>query len=312
FAEVKCQLLQEEHEQVEKGEAMLSLDDSSPSAFVVEGLELKETQQALLVDLKGSAKTVGQQTSIQRWQTNLLKRIMKFSVIQKRYMPGLDKYIAELSPPPEEVSLSMPEVIPLYLPSSLLPNRCSLVCVTGVHKIEGHLHFAQASEALNKLQCQLMKCTCASWYKVWNVSSQCHYTQFRTLQEHTESKIKSACRQYTMARNAILALQGPGIWEKTLQELHPNDTQGLSEKALTNEEQQENWQTCVMASLSPELMVGQTENFEALPETLFNPKLAVGEGHRTLSWIWYTTTSKEVNNNSFTDACEFLRTLSKI
>ncbi|KAF8233627.1 hypothetical protein L208DRAFT_1377204 [Tricholoma matsutake] len=57
-----------------------------------------------------------------------------------------------------------------------------------------------------------------------------------------------------------------------------------------------------MAGLSPELAVGQTENFEALPETSFNPKLAVGEGHRTLSWIWYTTTSKEVNNNSFTDA----------
>ena len=115
-----------------------------------------------------------------------------------------------------------------------------------------------------------------------------------------------------MARNAILGLQGPGIWEKTLQELHPNDIRGLSEKALTNEEQQENWQTRVMAGLSPELMVGQTENFEALPETSFNPKLAVGEGHRTLSWIWYTTTSKEVNNNHFSDACEFVRTLSKI
>ena len=45
---MKCQLSQEEHEQVEKGEAMLSIDDSSPSAFVVEGLELEETQCVVL------------------------------------------------------------------------------------------------------------------------------------------------------------------------------------------------------------------------------------------------------------------------
>ena len=107
-----------------------------------------------------------------------------------------------------------------------------------------------------------------------------------------------------MARNAILTLRGPGIWENTLQVLHPNDIRGLSEKALANEEQQENRQTRVMAGLSSDLAVGQNDNFDALPETSFDPKLAVGEGHRTLSWIWYTTTSKKVNNNRFTDACE--------
>ena len=54
-----------------------------------------------------------------------------------------------------------------------------------------------------------------------------------------------------------------------------------------------------MAGLSPlaDLPVRQKDNFEVLPEMLFDPKLAVGEGHRTLSWIWYSTTSKEVDNN---------------
>lgn len=219
-------------------------------------------------------------------------------------MPGLDKYIADLLPPPEEVSSSTPELIPLYLPSSLPPNKSLLVCIAGVQEIEDRLRFAQASEALNKLRCQLMKRTYASRYKVRNVSSQWHYTRFRTLQEHTESKIKSVCRQYTMARNSILALRGPGIWEKTLQVLHPNDIRGLSEKALVNEERQENRRTRVMAGLSADLAVGQNDNFDTLPETLFNTALAVGEGDRTLSWIWYHTTSKEVNDNRFTDACE--------
>jgi len=214
---VKCQLSQEEHEQVEKGETIINTNDRSPSTFVVEGLELKETQcvvlsfcdqlfilcelitlyrQALLGDLKTLEKTtVGQQTSIQWQQTNLLKRIIKFSNIRNKYMPGLDGYIAELSPLPKEVSMSMPELIPLYLPSSLPENKHPLVCITGVQEIEDRLCFAQASEALNKLRCQLMKCTYVSQYKVQNnISSQCQYTRFRTLQEHTELKIKSACQ----------------------------------------------------------------------------------------------------------------------
>jgi len=261
----------------------------------------------LLVDLKALDKpTVGQQTSFQQRRTNLLKRVIKFSAIRKKYMPRLDRYIAEILPPHKEVSMSTPEVIPLFLPSSLPENKRSWVCIAGIQEIEDRLHFAQASESLNKLRCQLMKCTYASRYKLRNVSGQRHYTRFRTLQEHTESKIRSACRQYTTARSAILVLRGPGIWEQTLQVLRPHDVRGLSEKALTEEEQQEDRQTHAMAGLSLDLPTRQNADFEALPEMTPNAKLAVGEGHRTLSWIWYTTTSKEVNENCFTEACEYI------
>ena len=41
---MKRQLSQEEHEKVERGEGIMNTDDGSPSAFVVEGLELEETQ----------------------------------------------------------------------------------------------------------------------------------------------------------------------------------------------------------------------------------------------------------------------------
>ena len=145
--------------------------------FVSYELIFLNYRQMLLVDLKTSGNTtVGQQTSIQQRRTNLLKKISKFSTIQKKYMPGLDRYIAELLPAPEEVSTSMPELIPLYLPSSLPANQCSWVCIAGVQDIENRLRFAQASESLNKLRCQLMKRTYASRYKVWNISSQHHYT----------------------------------------------------------------------------------------------------------------------------------------
>ena len=222
-------------------------------------------------------------------------------------MPGLDKYIAELSTPPGEVSMSTPELIPLYLPSSLPKNKHSCICIAGVQEIEDRLRFAQASEALNKLRCQLMKRTYASRYKIRNnVSSQRHYTRFRTLQEHTEAKIKSLCRQYTTARCAILALRGPGSWDKTLQELRSHDVRGLGEKALAEEERQQNRRTRAMAGLCPDLPSGKKDDFESLPETVLNPTLSVGEGQRTLSWIWYTTTNREVDSDRFTEACKYM------
>jgi len=133
----------------------------------------------------------------------------------------------------------MPERIPLYLPSTFPAEKRSSICVASLPEIEDRLRFAQAHEALTKLRCQLMKRTCANRYKARNVSSQHHYTRFRTLQHHVESKIKAASRQYRTARVALLNLRGPGIWEQTLQEVHPSDVRGLSEKALIDEELEE-------------------------------------------------------------------------
>lgn len=47
FAEVKRQLSQEEHEQVERSGTAMNTEDASPSTFVVEGLELEEIQYVI-------------------------------------------------------------------------------------------------------------------------------------------------------------------------------------------------------------------------------------------------------------------------
>ena len=44
FAEVKCQLSQEEHECIEKEGTMQDLDDACPSTFIIAALELEEAQ----------------------------------------------------------------------------------------------------------------------------------------------------------------------------------------------------------------------------------------------------------------------------
>ena len=219
-------------------------------------------------------------------------------------MPGLELYLrdnATMNENDASALMSTPEYIPLHLPSSLSSEKRPSVCVSGLAEVEDRLRFAQACEALTELRCQLTKRTYASRYRTANISSQTHYTRFRELQDQTESKIKAACSRYRLARTGLVSLRGRGDWEKKLQELRPEDVRGLSEKALINEEKEQGKKTHKMAGLSTG---GHAFDFEVrnqnLPPTLFNPHLAVGEGHRTLSWIWYSTGSSEIVGDTVT------------
>lgn len=214
-------------------------------------------------------------------------------------MPGLGQYLEH----DNESLTSTPETISLHLPSSLSLQDRTTACVAGVAEIEDRLRFGQASDALTKLRCQLTKRTYANQYKVHNVSSQRHYTRFRTLQNHTESKLKAARLQYTTSRDALLSLRGPGRWEETLRVLRAEDVRGLNEKALANEELEENRRTRIMAGLNEEPEIGELGNIENLPQTTYT--LAVGEGRRTLSWIWYSTSGQELGDQVFVEDCEF-------
>jgi hypothetical protein len=208
-------------------------------------------------------------------------------------MPGLDRYLRN-SPTQEDVATSTPEVIRLYLPSSIPSENRMGVCIHGLVEIEDRLRFAQAAEALTELRCQLTKRTYASRYRIANVSSQTHFTRFQELQEQTDSKIKAACSRYRLARSALVQLRGKGDWELKLQELHAEDVRGLSEKALVIEEKEQRKRTVEMAELTTRGALDVNQVNQNLLPTIFNPHLTVGEGHRTLSWIWYSTSNNEI------------------
>ena len=247
-----------------------------------------------------------QQTAIQQRRTDLLKRIQKLIALRHKFMPGLDSYLASQSSfILDPTSMSTPEHIPLYFPSSFPPEHRSSICMGGIEDIEDCLRFAQATESLTKLRCQLMKRTYASQYKVCTISTQRHYTRFRTLQDQTENKIKLSSLQYNTARNALLQLRGPGVWEKTLRELHGEDIRGLSERALIEEEKEETRWTRTMAGVR-EYQATEEGVADDVPSSTFSPHLAVGEGYRTLSWIWYSTTGDEITNNVSTGARKYI------
>lgn len=211
-------------------------------------------------------------------------------------MPGLERYLRNTQTHSDDQVMSTPEHISLHLPSSLPLEKRASVCIPGLAEVEERLRFTQASEALSDLRCQLTKRTYASRYRTANISSQTHFTRFRELQVQTDTKIKAACLRYCVARLGLVHLQGKGEWEQKLQELHPEDIRGLNEKALVNEEKEERKRTWEMAGISIGPQAALVDDFpnQELPPTLFNPHLAVGEGRRTLSWIWYSTSTDEI------------------
>lgn len=227
-------------------------------------------------------------------------------------MPGLERYLSNMPTHSDDMFMSTPELIPLHLPSSLHSEKQVSVFVPGLADLEDRLRFAQACEALTDLRCQLTKHTYASRYCTANISSQSHFTCFLELQEQTDSKIKAACSRYCVARSGLVHLWGKGDWEQKLQELHPEDVQGLSEKALINEEKEQRKRTQDMAGISTSSAFDNQLNQELLP-TLFNPCLAVGEGHRTLSWIWYSTSNDEIVGNTMSQigSCKFIAFICK-
>lgn len=267
-------------------------------------------RQSLILDAqKTSPDNVVKATSIQRRRTSLLKGIQSYIFTRAQFMPGLERYLRNAPTHSDDVSTSTPELIPLHLPSSLPFEKRDSVCVSGLAEIEDRLRFAQACEALTDLRCQLTKRTYASRYRTANISSQTQFTRFRELQEQTDSKIKAACSRYRVAQSGLFQLRGKGDWEQKLQVLKPEDVRGLSEKALVNEEKEQKKRTQEMAGISTSCAFDHDNNFlnQELPLTLFNPRLAVGEGHRTLSWIWYSTSNEEIECETTTriGSCKF-------
>jgi hypothetical protein len=98
-----------------------------------------------------------------RRRTNLLGQIRQFRSMREQFALGLDSYLALSNVP--EVSLSTPELIPLYPPSAIAIDHRLTVYPAEIVSIEERLRFAQAAESLVQLRLQLAKRTCTSRYK---------------------------------------------------------------------------------------------------------------------------------------------------
>lgn len=211
-------------------------------------------------------------------------------------MPGISASVSEHA---LTGSSSQPESIPLYLPSALAPSTRHKATIGNVAELESELRYGQAMESLMDLRCQLLNRTLGNKYKAKEQPSQRAFTRFRDLQDQIQGKINAAALQYRTARNALASLRGLGDWEKTLQVLRPQDVRGMNEKAVQAEEEGEHRMTCDLADVSSG---GDASGSgpQMVPENLV---LTIGEGSRTLSWIWYGI-SKEEREKGQIDGCK--------
>ncbi|KAF7359938.1 hypothetical protein MVEN_00720200 [Mycena venus] len=290
MADVVKRIAEEDHTRVSRNGA--SALQVNPAAFLMAGMEIQQTQMEIALDVKRQNKTTIQATDLQRKRTLLLGKILALQDAQNTYMPGLSQWIVNQNPPLPPGDQSRPEAIKILLPSSLPVDDRQGICLSGLIKHEEDLRQAQAGEALRDLRSNLRMRTFAHQFKQKHLDGQGMYTKSRSLLDGSEGRIREACARYCSARAGLLGLRGPGPWETVFQELRKEDIRGINEQAMNDEEKEENRKARALAGLTGDGSDELDEYGEPVDLTvLFH--LETGEGHRSLSWIWYTASSAE-------------------
>jgi hypothetical protein len=242
-------------------------------------------------EAKRRTRTTIQATALQRQRTILLGKVSALRDVQESYMPGLRRWVGQQNPALPAADNSKPETIKIYLPSAIPADAREAVCVPGLVKQEEELRNAQAVEALRELRSGLRTRTFAHQFKRKLPSNQGMYTKSRTLTDGIEDRIRAASARYHTVRATLLQLRGPGDWETRLKVLEKSDVRGMNERAMNEEEKEDNRKARLLAGLGKDGNTYELDDYgEPIELTvLFN--LETGEGQRQLSWIWYTAPS---------------------
>ncbi|KAJ7738811.1 hypothetical protein B0H16DRAFT_1465657 [Mycena metata] len=285
MADVMKRISEEDHARVVKdGAGALQV---KPAGFLLAGIDIQEDQLAVALEAKRRTRTTIQATDLQRKRTVLLGKVAALQDVQNIYMPGLHQWIAQQEPALPAPDNSKPETIKIFLPSALPAAVRETVCLPELTQNEDNLRQAQAGDALRELRSNLRTRTFAHQFKRKHMGGQGMYTKSQSLQDGIEDRIRSAGARYRAAWAGLLALRGPGKWQTALQELRPEDVRGINERAMNDEEKEDNRKARLLAGLTGDGSGDVDEYGESIPLTvLFN--LETGEGTRQSSWLWYS------------------------
>ena len=194
--------------------------------------------------------------------------------MQSKHMPLLASHGASSSLP--ALTLDNVGSYPILLPSNLSDSDRHAICSPELILVEEDLRYADAFDALEDVRHALRMRTAYLQDKVANVTGQRTGTRARTMQSSVDEAVRNAAQRYCSSRLALEALRGPGKWQGVLKPLLDSDLVGLSERALSQEEQ---------AEVEHVRSAGEPASGLGVPLT---GAVSVGEGRRTLSWIWYS------------------------
>jgi hypothetical protein len=218
-------------------------------------------------------------------------------------MPGLIGHLnAEKWKEPSD-ALSKPETMSLFLPSHFTTEARRNVCPAAITEMEARLRKGQLSEALSGLRRQLRARMFVGKLKNKNGNGQVYWLRSNTFIAQVNTRIREHQRLYDAARIAMEKLDPRGDWERTYRKLEPKDIRGINEK---EEEKQILKRTREMAGLDrddkdddeDEDDDDEDDMYLDLPiQPLSDPRSILGEGHRTISWIWMTYAEGELGES---------------
>jgi hypothetical protein len=197
-------------------------------------------------------------------------------------MPGL----SDLEPEDEA-----PEVTDLRLPSSLSASKRRKICSPGVIEAETELRHAFLGDMLEDLLRYLRMRSMVNHGKVRFAKGVAANTRFRTAQDGVDKRILSTAAAYQRHREAYLRLAGPGDWERHYRPLSKSDLRGLNEAQISDHELAERDRIVKLTRSLVDKSNGKISVQDAVEQVLptappSTAGVTVGEGKRTISWVW--------------------------
>lgn len=146
------------------------------------------------------------------------------SLIPHAQLPESSSPTASSSPPPE----TLPEIIPLLLPSSLPPHIRALPELKEICKLEQRLREPQADDALSEVRRQRRVIQGLWQFKQINISGTGNKpnTKMITLYKRFDNKTQRAIEKYRSAWRALCTLDPNGSWTMRLKELKNEHVSG--------------------------------------------------------------------------------------
>ncbi|KAF8121845.1 hypothetical protein K438DRAFT_1653350 [Mycena galopus ATCC 62051] len=275
--DIRLKLAKEEL--LRSGEGEEVQQEETPSTFILMGLQIEEAQRYLLVDVKAVANVTDvQKVDFLKRRGALLKQIRAFRKMQRTYMPNLRRFLT-----PTQCAMLDSETdrdaegIRLFMPSDIAEKpRRDKACAVGLPEVEAELRVGEAREALHSLRQGLRARTMTNRFRLRHCTGQRMLTRGQGVLRQINLKVHRAKLRYRYVRNALKRLRGVGPWENELRVLDDVDVRALNERALTAEEAEQRKSLTDYEDVAEE---GGVAAFGVV---------ALGEGRRTLSWIWYT------------------------
>ncbi|EIW84486.1 hypothetical protein CONPUDRAFT_40308, partial [Coniophora puteana RWD-64-598 SS2] len=231
--------------------------DISPSIFVKLAIDLEEKQRRIRTDVRRVKElTAEERAQLEQRRSNLHRDVVKFREIQIIYMPGINALMATK----DNNADTKVEDEKLWLASELDETERK-ICTHNVDQVELKLREAQCHSTLDKIRGMVQTRYHFTTYRNLNIRGQRETTRAYKLVHDYNRRIDAEKIKYQEAYKALLALSGPNGPARGLQTLTTNDIRALCEpliQADTPRRRQRDMQK------------------------------GLGEGYRTVSWIWTT------------------------